>query len=1684
MRIQIIIALTLVFATVHQAWSQVGSPSQTNKAKTDFIQNQDYLLQKSAEVYSSYHGDSLNGFDESYFRTEYIARGLFGKEFDYAMHMQKRYYVDSKYKIGNQAPGFDPNKNSNTLKPINPSNVINILPCVNEDFESTAPGIYSTAYAVSGWTIESGQNTSVVYPPNNQYGAGCVGNPIPSWNLGSPEFSIVTTPILGNAALNPFSINNINIPNSPLGGSNVARLQNSSPTGLMTRISTQFPVTNANTLFQFAYAGSWDGVHECCGQPAFRIDLYNCTGSLIPLPCANVSLTPSGQQCVSGVPGYSVTNGVSWMNWTLKYIDLTPYIGQCIRLVVTCADCAYTGHHGTAYFDSRCGGQFLGGTGTPGVGGVIPGAVSFCAGSNQAVIAAPFGYASYQWIAPGGPIPSPQGTAPTLTVNNPVPGSVYTVQANSAAGCQYIITNTINFSQVNIVGLGAGPSCPGGASGTATVVGNGSGTGYNYNWLNSASVTVGTSSTISGLAPGIYSIVLTGFGAAGCGSAVTTVSITTAPQSTIGIYKPYCNGQAYLSAGAGSNFHWYSNLIPIAPPQGIAPSLTVTGSNGAVYWLSYLSAQGCQDSIKFTLGLSAPGTMSVTQIPLICPGGSNGSAVVSLTPAPGAPPGQNSYSVFATSTLAPVFSASLATGPATVFPVSGMTAGTYSVSAFDGSCLYNTSFNVVALVYNYTISPVSTSLCPGNAVAAGLTFSVPPSPTQYSYSWTPSTWLAGNTQSSTIISPNVAPGTVSNVIYTVVVTPTAANCPLTKTLSITAINPLPPTIAPVPPLCNNSNAYTLNVVPGGGTFTAANASLVNVSSGVISPSFVPSFGTQTVTYAYSIYTCVASSSISFQVSQFHTSALTSSVPNLCVTNPAFNLSNIVQSTVNGVWSGTGVTQQGTSYIFNPSVLNTGVYPIQYVTSSSPDPTVCPSVTNLNVSVTKTTTPYIQPVPDFCNNKIPFTLTVTPGGGGWSGNGVSSLGVVTPTSYVNPGNFVATYTVADGPCINSNTTLLKVSRFVSANLTGPIPYLCVSNNPFNLLSITQNTTGTWSGVGVNTNNNTLNPFGLPTGFYAYTYTTPSVPNATLCSDTAMISTHVLNPPAPNITQAGPFCNNGSPVQLSVTPATGTWVSTPFLSNSGLFSPSLCPVGNNLVQYMIGTPTCNTMQTKIISIEAFVTAALSSGVPDQCNTNSPYNLQFVPQSNLGVWSGPGISGGSFNPSTVGSGVFVLHYNTQSSPSGLCPDHSTVAVHVYSLATPVISPMGPFCNSGVPKQIQVIPAGGFFGGANNSGVSSTGLFHPGSAIVGNNVINYSVTSGPCIAYAQTTISVEEFISADFAKPAGPFCRNADPVNMNSYVVNPGGIWSGPGISGSQFIPSLANEGNNNVIVYKTHSMPTATLCPDESEIRIEVRNMPTVNVSSNTYKGCAPVEVVLTFNTSNGGSGYWNFGDGSEPRSELNTTHIYTHPGTYTVTFSYKDEVGCSGQGQLPDHIVVHEVPKADFSVPSEVLISNPEVRLINQSSNLDNNKYSWKVGGLFESNEMHPIVKFDKIGRYQVSLEAVSAEQCKDEISRMIEVKNDFNIYIPSSFTPNYDGLNDVFMPVFSPYGLDSKTYELEVFDRWGHSLFYTKDVSKGWDGTVQNKGTEELKEEVYIYRIKYKDLDGNVYNKMGHVNLLR
>lgn len=327
------------------------------------------------------------------------------------------------------------------------------------------------------------------------------------------------------------------------------------------------------------------------------------------------------------------------------------------------------------------------------------------------------------------------------------------------------------------------------------------------------------------------------------------------------------------------------------------------------------------------------------------------------------PPGANSFSVFALGIGTPAYNASLFPTPLTAFTATGLAAGSYSVSSFDGSCKYGTTFNVQALTYNYTVSPVTQTLCSGNAIAAGITFSVPPSLSQYSYSWTPATFLAGNTQQSTIISPTTALGTVTNIIYTVVVTPTIANCPITKTISIVVANPSTPIFSIIPPLCNTGSPITINASPSGGTFVGSNSLVIGSVSGILTPTFA-SIGVNSFTYSYGVFTCVATNTGTFEVSQFNTAALTGSINNLCVTSPAVNLMNIVQSALTGSWTSQSAPGCITNNVFNPASLNTNTYTLYYNTVSTPNPLVCPASSPLIVSVTKTITPFINAVPPF------------------------------------------------------------------------------------------------------------------------------------------------------------------------------------------------------------------------------------------------------------------------------------------------------------------------------------------------------------------------------------------------------------------------------------------------------------------------------------------------------------------------------------------------------------------------------------------------------------------------------------------------------------------------------------------------------------------------------------------------
>ncbi|MBL7931156.1 MAG: T9SS type A sorting domain-containing protein [Bacteroidia bacterium] len=837
--------LTLCCLFLNAQNQQSFSNSSLPPSKKDYIANAAYIY--GAQSSFMFTGDSLLGFDEMSLKNMLLSKGLGTTELLGHIANMKRRFITQKY----YPSTFQTNNPASTGKPIGALSTINTTPCINEGFESTLPGNYTAGSAVSGWTVLSRVADSQCSPTN--------------WNSGSTAFAIVSTPIMSFPYVG-------NVPQSPLGGSNVARLNNfTSGDYDMTRMSQTFPVTSSNNLFQFAFAGYWeDGGtgHQCCDQPYFKVLVTPC-GSTVSSLCSSIDLgfLPG---CGNAVPTLTATSNIFWTNWQTRMIDLTPYIGSCVTIDVIAADCSFGGHHGVTLFDAICGSQQIG-TGIPGFT-VNPGAsgVSYCAGSGYATLQAPAGYVSYSWTAPypHPPLSSSQATLPILTTTNAISNSVFTVNLLNGNGCVFISTMALVPTTVNIAAIGSASSCVMGSSGSATIIGNGSGSGYNYLWLNSSGTPISTLSTVSGLPPGIYTASISAIGNATCGSAISNVTIGVKAPTISTIVTSYCPQQpAYLlSPTTGTNYQWYNNLSPISGSLGgTTSSYTVSSpTTSLVYRLSYVSSQGCKDSIVYLLSPIQGGGFGAINSAIACQNSTNGSITLSLTPGTGSPGGFNVFSIVNSNSTTPTYSAGINNSSLLSFTATGLSAGgSYDATAFDGSCYYSFNFSVSSYTTNYTLNAASsTTLCPSNFT--NITVSLPGPSIAYTYSWSPNLYLpAGNTSTEIVVfcPSGLAAGTNSTVTYSIIVTPTNINCPETKTFNVTFGNPIPPSFVYIPALCENGPVYTATVFPATSIFSNNAAISPN---GLITPSLA-SLGLNSYVCSNSIGTCVAQSTGTFMV---------------------------------------------------------------------------------------------------------------------------------------------------------------------------------------------------------------------------------------------------------------------------------------------------------------------------------------------------------------------------------------------------------------------------------------------------------------------------------------------------------------------------------------------------------------------------------------------------------------------------------------------------------------------------------------------------------------------------------------------------------------------------------------------------------------------------------------------------
>jgi gliding motility-associated-like protein len=378
-------------------------------------------------------------------------------------------------------------------------------------------------------------------------------------------------------------------------------------------------------------------------------------------------------------------------------------------------------------------------------------------------------------------------------------------------------------------------------------------------------------------------------------------------------------------------------------------------------------------------------------------------------------------------------------------------------------------------------------------------------------------------------------------------------------------------------------------------------------------------------------------------------------------------------------------------------------------------------------------------------------------------------------------------------------------------------------------------------------------------------------------------------------------------------------------------------------------------------------------------------------------------------------------------------------------------------------------------------TGLAAGTYTIVGTDIMGCKDTINT-IQVDQPLQLVLSITSSDYS-----ICKN-DQINLNTTFgggIKPYAIAWSTGASSMAVTTNSISQNNTPLTTTDYYSVLTDynNCVVYSGTIQVNVNQLPVVNFSVNVVEGCQPLPVQFTnlsASTPTITNWLWNFGNG-DTSNLLSPGYTYALPGTFVVDLTATTDSGCVSKFTMPNYILVHPKPLANFyyTPPNGIDVLNPEVEFHNVSTNSD--MVYWNFGDSFVSTLQNPTHNYADTGTYQVQLIVTTNYNCIDSITLPLKVNEISTLYVPNAFTPDGNSLNDV----FAPKGIDLLDFRMQIFDRWGEKIFDSPNINDGWDGKY--RGTL-CKDGVYIYRIEFTEKNGQTKLqeklKVGHVTLIK
>ncbi|MCB0767717.1 MAG: gliding motility-associated C-terminal domain-containing protein [Flavobacteriales bacterium] len=795
---------------------------------------------------------------------------------------------------------------------------------------------------------------------------------------------------------------------------------------------------------------------------------------------------------------------------------------------------------------------------------------------------------------------------------------------------------------------------------------------------------------------------------------------------------------------------------------------------------------------------------------------------------------------------------------------------------------------------------------------------------------------------------------------------------------------------------------------------------------------------------------------------------------LCATGAPIDLSDVLGGSpdAGGTWTNSGGGPAPGTFDPTSDIAGTFNYTVagQYP---------CPNdISTVTISITDEPFAGNDAILNLCISGDPVNVFPSLGGadpgGSWTGPGNSAFdGTFTPGTST-PGDYV--YQVTGTPPCPSASATVTVTQLTDpdAGVDGAVT-LCSSNAPvslFDQLGGSPDPGGVWLNSELTPIAGTFDPSAQPSDVLYYILSVPPP----CVSDTSRVVMTVVTAVDAGEDATVASCSSGADIDLFATlggnpDGGGNWMG-PQGTTDGIFSPGTDPAGTYTYSVLATSPCPNMSATITVTIEAPPNAGLN-GSASLCPEAAPINLFTLLGGSPdpgGTWTDPGgqSNSGTFDPGSDPAGTY-----TYTVLGEMCPDDvATASLTIYLVPTPNAGPDAISCD----LTYDLNATGSWSSGSWSvpAGVTMEDVNSPSTMVSapagGNYTFSWNiVTAEGCTGSDSITVLFTAPMEG-ISTTTDAICHNA--CDGTASVAASGGnggytyYWSSA-VAGDTAVATGLCAGSYSVAIADTNA------CAVSIPVAIGQPEPLTIDGVFTTPETCpGSCDGVLVVNDAAGVT--------FTIAGSAQSTPVFSGlcPGAYVVTMS--DANGCTAQsaGLITSPPVV--IPSFTYS-PDTIFTNNTEVHFLNLSSS-NAVTFSWTFGEEGGSPVEHPVYTFPGGlgGLYDICLTATDANGCSNTACTPLPIYDLLTVHVPNAFTPNGDGFNDDFLPIFNLPQV--KDYQFFVFNRWGELIFNTNQPGKPWDGSY---GGVVSQVDVYVWKLSCKDaLSGDLIERIGHVSIVR